>query len=432
MPSVLTCEVFRIEKITPTPGAHSLETIEAFGLPCIVKKGAFKIGDLAVYIPENAIVPLDNPFFSFLKSPRIRPIKLLKGTVYSEGLVIPAPAEAKVGDDLREALRITKWEPDEPLDIHGKGERGPRTLRQKIKGFIFEKILGYGEGNEKDPGCMPVYGVENYRKYKGAFRIGERVVVTEKIHGMNFRAVYLPSPSTFRRLVAKVLLAAGFAYSASRVGGKLYVGSHERVKRRNRHNVFWKVAVDNGLDVKLAQHPGLVFFGEVFGDKVQKNYAYGAPQNKQYLRFFDIYDIACGPGRGYLPYDEFRKLTASLELDRAPLLYDGPFDPPKVEALRFGDACAYQRVGKRLVPITAGKVRPVGEDENVIGSFVQVVDGKILAAFHKDEVLVPGHIREGVVIATAEERRDDRLRRLKLKLVSEDYKIGNLDGTEFH
>lgn len=381
MPSILKCEVFRITTVGPTPGSHSLDTVDAFGNPAIVKRGAFKPGDLAVYIPENAIVPLTDARFSFLKSARIRPIKLLKGTVYSEGLVIPAEPGWKEGDDVREALGITKWEPEEPVDIRGHVEK-PRTVRQKVKQFIFERILGFGDANEKDPGIMPVYGVDNYRKYKGALVPGERVIVTEKIHGMNFRAVYVPSEKPFRRLLAKVLLAVGFARASSRVGGKLYVGSHERVKARAGKSVFWQVAIANGLDEKLAQAPGFVFYGEVFGHKVQKNYDYGAETGQQFLRFFDAYNTQT---RRYANYDGFKLLCDTLGLTRTPVLYDGPFEPEKVEPHRLG--------------------------KSTVGG---------------------AHIREGVVIGVASERVDPRIGRVKLKLVSEDYKIGNLDGTEFH
>jgi len=54
--SEFSCEVVRV-KIEPHPNADAIEIARVGDYQSIVRKGQFKDGDLAVYIPEQAIVP---------------------------------------------------------------------------------------------------------------------------------------------------------------------------------------------------------------------------------------------------------------------------------------------------------------------------------------------------------------------------------------
>lgn len=54
--STLKCEVVRVT-IQEHPNADALEIAQVRGYQSIVRKGQFETGDLAVYIPEQAIVP---------------------------------------------------------------------------------------------------------------------------------------------------------------------------------------------------------------------------------------------------------------------------------------------------------------------------------------------------------------------------------------
>lgn len=92
-----TVPVVRIAGIEPIDGADAIEVAQVLGYRCVVKKGEFAVGDLAVYIPEASIVPdyllellgltgkLAGP-----QGNRVKAIKL-RNTI-SQGLLLPLSA----------------------------------------------------------------------------------------------------------------------------------------------------------------------------------------------------------------------------------------------------------------------------------------------------------------------------------------------------
>lgn len=62
----------RVDNIVPIPGADAIECAVIGGWSVVVKKGEFKIGDLAVYLEIDAWVPTElAPFLSKGKEPRV-------------------------------------------------------------------------------------------------------------------------------------------------------------------------------------------------------------------------------------------------------------------------------------------------------------------------------------------------------------------------
>src|SRR5574342_61778 len=122
-------EVVRITEVKAHPNADRLEQYETTaGYPVLDTKGKYKVGDLAVYVPVDAVVPLSNPAFAFLKSKpdqvtaRIG-ARRLRG-IYSEGLLVPMDAlrgpdtvyvgrmngsPLEPGDNVQELLGITRY-----------------------------------------------------------------------------------------------------------------------------------------------------------------------------------------------------------------------------------------------------------------------------------------------------------------------------------
>ena len=52
-----TVPVVQIVSISPIENADAIEVAQVLDYRCVVKKGEYQVGDLAVYIPEAAIVP---------------------------------------------------------------------------------------------------------------------------------------------------------------------------------------------------------------------------------------------------------------------------------------------------------------------------------------------------------------------------------------
>lgn len=338
--STFRVPVVRIKGFGKHPNAETLSITQVEGSNCIFRTGDFKEGDLAVYIPRDAIVPEWVAGTGFLhKDRRVRAIRL-RG-IYSEGVLLPfsvlltsqRPGDLPVvrvvaheGDDCSRALGITKYE--EPIPVHMRGE--------------MEHPLSYA----------PVYDIESGRKHSAIIAPGENVVVTEKLHGTNFRACYDPD--------------RGFM-----------VGSHNNWWRHSPGNLYWEAAKQYDLANKLRECPGVVVYGEVYG-QVQ-DMKYDSKPGQRWLALFDIY----GSGRAWLAHHNFRWLANDLGLPVVPTLYEGPFDLALIEKLS---------------------------------------DGKSALA---------SHFREGVVVKPQVERTDPTIGRVILKWVGQTYKLRK-NGTEAH
>jgi tRNA-binding EMAP/Myf-like protein len=171
--------VVKLGPMVSHPNADTLNITKVYDYPVITKKNGFKEGDLVVYVPVDSVVPdteewhflcpLDSdgkPRFPVGQVPekyRVIEAKKIRG-IFSQGMLAPLPKlpvkQWKVGEDARQALSITKYEPPVPSSMNGECESAP-------KGWVF-----------------PVYtDVEGIKRYPNVLIPGEMVVVTEKIHG---------------------------------------------------------------------------------------------------------------------------------------------------------------------------------------------------------------------------------------------------------
>lgn len=306
-------QVVRLGKIGKHPNADTLSITQVHGnYPVIVKTGAFNPGDLAVHIPPDALVPVDRPEFSWLADKahnglfRVRYSKL-RG-VPSYGFLVPVPgtpngAEAlSEGQDVRHLLGVTKYDPGPCFSLEGSGE-------------MFTCPVG---------DMVPHYDIEGLRKYERLFTPGEKVWVTEKIHGANGKWVY--------------------------VDGELYCGSRTKFRK---DSVWNRMAEKYGLSHVLSKHPGLVLYGEVFGPGIQ-DLTYGLKEPE--VRFFDLYDTTKGK---WLNYRSFKAFCVGFELPEVPTLKVGPFDLQECYQMAEGKSTIADHVREGIV------VKPVEERWNM-------------------------------------------------------------------
>lgn len=270
-------QVIQLGPITKHPNADTLSCTDVDGYPVILRTGDYAEGDRAVYVPVDAIVPHDDPRWSFLDGHwRIR-AKRLRG-VFSMGLLTPADPSWELGADVQELLHIEKHDPDAARE-GGRGPRGPSPF------------------DDKDPGLCPVYDIEGLRKYRILFEHGEPVWISEKIHGQNARFVH--------------------------DGERLHVGSRTRFKKADAPVTWNQVAVHYGLAEKLAAHPGVAIYGETYGNNTDMAYGVMRPEIDR-LVLFDALDTKT---RRWFDVDEFLAFAAALGLPVVPTLYRGPWSP---------------------------------------------------------------------------------------------------------
>lgn len=302
----------RINRVEPHPNADRLELVFVEGWQCVVSKGSFKVGDVGLYIPIDAVLPRDVELMIFppdskvkLHQSRVRTIKL-RGHI-SQGLLVK-PEEVGIKEpfmcaDWGPELGIVKYEPKTP-DVRSQyGLMKPKRHRN-------EHFKEYTD-------------ISNYKNHPTVFEERDIVVVTEKVHGTNFRAGWLPRTrnSWWQKIVA-YFQPWEFCYGSRRVQLQrkmLYNGFYST-------NVYGKIVRQYALETRIPK--GYVVYGEIYGDGIQKGYTYGCPAGEHKLAVFDVTHVEEDDPPGtiaqrYLDYTEFHLFCKAYDFPRVPVLWSG-------------------------------------------------------------------------------------------------------------
>lgn len=279
------CTVIKIGPIAKHPDADALSITEVDGRPCIIRTGEWSEGDIAVYVPIDSVVPTRDARFAFLASKaksdgsyRVRAMRL-RG-VFSMGLLVRPEPDMVEGEEVRERIGVTVYEPPEDGG-NGRIEDGQM---------------------ERDPGFLPVYDIESLRKWQRVLADGEEVVLTEKVHGANGR----------------------FAFHQGRLWVATRTTYRKPVDEAGEGSMWSKVAADLDLERRLSAFPGFAVYGEVYGQVQDLKYGVGVGGRGARLVVFDILEIAT---RRWLDYDEQLAMAAAMGLPTVPMLYRGPWSP---------------------------------------------------------------------------------------------------------
>ncbi|WP_175408115.1 RNA ligase (ATP) [Streptomyces sp. TRM64462] len=325
------------------PNADALELAQVGLYRAVVAKGAYRSGDAAVYIPEQAVLPPDlidelglTGRLAGKDKDRVKAVRL-RGEL-SQGIVcrpraladVDLAAAAADGTDFAERLGITKWVPPVPTSMSGDVDPAP-------------DLLPWGD-------------VENIRRYPDVFAPGEPVVLTEKVHGTACLMTYHADDG-------RVLVSSkGF-------------GAKGLALREDPRNLYWRAVRGHGVPAaaaRLAARFGATrvgVFGEVYGAGVQ-DLAYGADGRGDTLGYavFDVSVEVAGQVRR-LDAEELHGVLDG-ELPLVPLLYAGPYDIAKVLELATGR----ETVSGRELHLREGVViRPAAE------RYSPVVGGRAIA-----------------------------------------------------
>lgn len=310
--SEFACEVVRVE-IEEHPNADRLEVALIGGYKSIVMKGQFKSGDLAVYIPEQAIVPDEllkemglTGKLSGAGKNRVKATKL-RGIV-SQGLLYPANEDWEEGADVAETLGIVKFEPEVPLSLRGKVVAGP-----------YQKW------------CFK-FDIENLKKRPYLFETAEKVVMTEKVHG-TFMVIGMLSrtakfefgvPSRFF-VGSKGLFGKGITFDLNATVGNAYLHTVHQYGLIEKFNQF-------DLAMGGSEFP-LYLFGEVYGFQDLK---YGLGNGRLAYRAFDMARMLPDGTIDYVDDDMLEMALEEMKIERVPVLYKGPYSQEVVDLLTTG------------------------------------------------------------------------------------------------
>lgn len=316
--------VVEIGEVREHPNAHSLNIIPIGNYQAVVRKGSFKVGDKAVYVEPDYLVPTYREEFQFLAKPgkeqhRLKAVRL-RGEI-SHGLLIPVPDDVratyaafggvKAGIDVMNDLEIKRWEPEQRFVTKG----------DELK---YDDWPNVGTlGNQK-------FDVEGIKHADGWFRPGETVIVTEKVHGANARFVF--------------------------IDGEFYVGSRNRWLKSEGDHIWSRIlSVRPDIERWCRNHEGTILYGEIYG-KVQSLH-YGLDNAIDFVAF-----ACCTPAfESYVDSEALYGSFATYDIQHAPVIYKGPFDLTAIKDIAERDSIVAEGNGLLKHMMEGVVITPVTE-----------------------------------------------------------------------
>ncbi|MCX4524302.1 MULTISPECIES: RNA ligase (ATP) [unclassified Streptomyces] len=325
------------------PNADALELAQVGLYRAVVAKGAYRTGDFALYIPEQAVLPaalieelgltgrLAGSACDRVKAVRLRG-ELSQGLVCRPGALaeVDLGQAAEEGTDFAGLLGITKWAPPIPTTMDGDVESAPDLL--------------------------PWVDIENLQRYPHIFEPGEPVVLTEKLHGTACLLTYV---------------AEGERVLVSSKG----IGAKGLALKEDERNVYWRAVRGHGVAEVAARLAGTLgasrvgIFGEVYGTGVQ-DLGYGAHAALAgSAPGFAVFDVSAEID-GQVRWLDPAEVLADGELPQVPRLFEGPYTLDVVLELATGR----ETVSGRNLHLREGVViRPAAE------RYSPVVGGRAIA-----------------------------------------------------
>jgi RNA ligase (TIGR02306 family) len=331
----VTAEVLTVHE---HPNADALELAQVGLYRAVVAKGAYRTGEAALYIPEQAVLPAGlieelglTGRLAGGAANRVKAVRL-RGEL-SQGIVCRPRAlagvdlmrAAKEGTDFAELLGVTKWVPPVPPTMNGEVESAPELL--------------------------PWVDIENIRRYPDVFAPGEPVVVTEKLHGSACLVTYVADADRVH------VSSKGF-------------GSRSLALKEDPRNLYWRAVRAHGVAEAAARLAGRLgarrvgIFGEVYGAGVQ-DLTYGADGRRDDALGYAVFDV-CAEIDGTVRWLDPAELLAG-ELPLVPRLYEGPFDIDRVlewatgretvsgRGLHLREGVVVRPAEERHSPVTGGR-----------------------------------------------------------------------------
>ena len=327
----------RIADIQPIEGADAIEVATLDGWKVVVKKGEFKVGDLAVYLEIDSWVPYElAPFlvknaaipreYNGVKGERLRTIRL-RGQI-SQGLLLKitndedwnyinsSPSDQHEsyvvdlgevvveGQNVTELLGVQKWEAPIPAQLQGQAVgMFPTSLMPKTDQERIQNCFGKIKERAKRSATETIWDAE-------LGRLDQRAVVI---------------PADFKEPTYEVTMKLdGSSCTIFRWEGELRVCSRNlelKINDENKNNTFVAMAMKIGNNIP----EGFAFQGEMCGPGIQGNRE-GFTEHRFFI--FDVYSI---DRQVYATPFERQGMVEVLGLEHVPVLGTDWKAPESVE-----------------------------------------------------------------------------------------------------
>lgn len=336
--SLTIISIERVNEVNVHPNADRLDVIRVLGYQVVTGRGDFKVGNLAVYFPPDILLPS-------------RVSENLGVTRYLKHAIFPGDTEKS---QCRVAAARLRGIPSHGFVIPIYGSELPMAIGSDSPyGFDMTDIYGahkyeppvrLGGGGDAEVGLTTFHkftNIENIQRYPDAFKDGEHVIVTEKIHGTNCRL--------------------GLVWDDDNDNFIFCAGSHN-VRRKYEHGLYWEFMTQNVMNLlsSLSDDTDCIYdpchdailFGKIFGPGIQ-DLDYGRPG--QDFRVFDI-----SVDGVYLDYWDMVSVCDAHDLLVVPQLYAGPFSLDTIELLTYG-ASTFDGIKNKFKDREGCVIRPLEE-----------------------------------------------------------------------
>lgn len=281
--------IVTIDEIKPIPNYDRVEHARVGGWWIIVRKGQFNVGDKALYIETDSLVPSDDKRFDFLESKhyKVKTIKMCK--VYSQGLLMPLSEfpelkDKEVHEDVTKLLGIKyyvaednarKAKTNPNAKYNNMCARNKELAKKKWWKWLMKRIWGrkllfvfFGSKND-NPKEFPTWikKTDEDRIENCMYMLDDKepYVVTEKIDGTS-TTVFLdltkrkPDFGVCSRNVRQMDMNAENFHSKN-AGGNVY---WEMAIHYNMEDALKKIANERNAERVVLQ-------GETYGESLQSN-----------------------------------------------------------------------------------------------------------------------------------------------------------------
>ena len=277
--------VVKVNAITPMD-ADRLECAHINGWNCVVGKGEFKPGDLAIYFEIDSKLPEVEPFTSmeFLKSKNYK-IKSQKiRGVISQGLLVPVSTvdfEVKEGDFLTEKIGVTYAVTEDntrkapSADKYKKmAQRHPQAAKTWIwrklwKTQIGKDILFLFFGKAKDNRGWPAWVVktdeERVQNMPWILQNKQPWIATEKIDGTSTTFTMKRKKGLFKDKFDFYICSRNVVFD--KPDKKCFYDTNHYVEMAQKYNI------EERMQLMLERHPKwdwVTIQGETYGPGIQK------------------------------------------------------------------------------------------------------------------------------------------------------------------
>lgn len=328
-------EVVRIDKIYPHENADALSKVKVYDYTCLVRTANWREGDLAAFIPPDSVVSITRPEFSFLAK-KAKNGKVRIRTEKLRGIVsYGLLVPAPTGSKIGDDVaNILEVEHWEPEISNSYGITG-------------------GEASKAPSGVFYTYDVDSFQRWgREVFIEGEPVVVSEKINGCNGRYVYQKGEifcgsrnewkaeyptkpnTTIDDLVKRF---NGDTDKAQNV--------YRKIENWNPSKNLWWIALENTPTIKdfCEANPNFAIYGEVYG--AVGGWDYGVKSKYQFAAF----DIL-RPDGSWLDFQDFIDLCKKYNVPSVPIIEKSiPFDLEKLVKMADRNSTLFDHIAEGIV-----------------------------------------------------------------------------------